>query len=261
MRSVRSYLYASLAPLLRRIFHDSIVGKQIKGTSARLYYDRSQHLGFLFARQIEYEREFSAIIMEHIFSGNLVFEIGSNIGQYSLQIAKKIGDHGKLICVEPDSDNFAFLSFNVLKNKCTNVSLVNAAVADQEGQTIFYKDTMTGGRMGSLIREYSGTHFQGESEEVRTTTLKNLINQYGIPDFIKVDVEGAEDLVFAESSSICMNTKYLIEVREETKVSIFQLFHSNGFAVFILEGGLHQAQQASDIPEFANLLIKKIPEP
>lgn len=256
MQPLKELFYKLGAPFLRLWFSNTITGKPIKDTNKILYYDKSQHLGFLFSRQIEYEKEFNAIIMEQIKPGDLVFEIGSNIGQYSLQIAEKIGESGKLICVEPDSDNFAFLSFNVLKNGIKNVKLIKAAVADHEGQTIFYKDTMTGGRMGSLIREYSGTHFQGKSEEVKTTTLGALISQYGIPDFVKVDVEGAEDLIFNDTSSIHSDTTYLVEVREETKTAIFQVFNSLGFFMYLLESNLKKVEQVSDIPGFANLLIK-----
>lgn len=261
MTSLKEILYKLLAPVLRVWLRNSITCKPIKDSHKVLYYDRSQHLGFLFSRQIEYEKEFSAIIMEHIHPGNLVFEIGSNVGQYSLQIAEKIGERGKLVCVEPDSDNFAMLSFNILKNGCKNVELVNEAVADRQGHTTFYKDTMTGGRMGSLIREYSGTHFQGNSEEVKTTTLAALMGQYGIPDFVKVDVEGVEDLIFNDTTSILSHTTYLIEVREETKAVIFSAFNSLGFFMYLLESNLKKVEQVSDIPGFANLLVKHPPTP
>ena len=249
-------MYKTFAPLLRMILGSSVTGKNLKGTNMVLYYERSQHLGFLFARQIEYEKEFSAIVLQHINRGDLVFEIGSNIGQYALMISAKIGDSGKLICVEPDSDNFRYLSFNALKNNCKNIQLLNKAVSNREGKTTFYKDTVTGGRMGSLIREYSGTHFQGKSEEVEITTLKVLINHFGTPAFVKVDVEGAENMVFADSSSLSSNTTYLIEVREETKGHIFSLFHSKGFSIYLLERNMLKIEKATDIPGFANLIAK-----
>ena len=65
---------------------------------------------FLFQRSIRYEQEFTDTVLDFIKllnQGDVVFEIGSNIGQYSLLIASKIGSAGKLICLEPDSDNFA----------------------------------------------------------------------------------------------------------------------------------------------------------
>lgn len=257
MRKIKSILYGVIAPILRVILANSITGKVIKGTHIKLYYERSQHLGFLFAGQIEYEKEFSASVLEYLHSGDVVFEIGSNIGQYSMVIANKVGESGLVVCVEPDSDNFAFLSFNILKNHCVNVRLINAAVADKEGYTTFYKDTITGGRMGSMFRQYSGNHFQGRSEEVRTLTLAQLTDQYGIPDFVKVDVEGAEILVFSDEHVIHENTIFLIEVREETKEHIFSVFQSKGFSIYLLENSLERIHKASDIPGFANLLIKK----
>lgn len=257
MKGIKSLLYSIVAPLLRLLLANSITGKVIKGTQVKLYYERSQHLGFLFADQIEYEKEFSASVLEYLHSGNVVFEIGSNIGQYSMVMANKVGESGLVVCVEPDSDNFAFLSFNILKNHCANVRLINAAVADKEGYTTFYKDTITGGRMGSMFRQYSGSHFQGKSEEVRTLTLRQLTDQYGIPDFVKVDVEGAETLVFSDLQAIHESTIFLIEVREETKEHVFSVFQSKGFSIYVLENNLERIHKASDIPGFANLLIKQ----
>ena len=257
MKGIKSLLYSIVAPLLRLLLANSITGKVIKGTQVKLYYERSQHLGFLFADQIEYEKEFSASVLEYLHSGNVVFEIGSNIGQYSMVMANKVGESGLVVCVEPDSDNFAFLSFNILKNHCANVRLINAAVADKEGYTTFYKDTITGGRMGSMFRQYSGSHFQGKSEEVRTLTLRQLTDQYGIPDFVKVDVEGAETLVFSDLQAIHESTIFLIEVREETKEHVFSVFQSKGFSIYVLENNLERIHKASDIPGFANLLIKR----
>lgn len=256
MQKVFNPLYQIMAPLLRLWLHNSITGKTIKGTNLKLYYDRSQHLGFLGKRYIDYEKEFCAIVLGYVKQDDLVLEIGSNIGQYSLRIAEKIGANGKLICVEPDSDNFAFLSFNTIINRCDNVERLNMAISNQEGTTTFYKDTITGGRMGSLIKAYSGSHYKGKSEVVRTTTLTQLIQKYGIPAFVKVDVEGAENLVFSDSHAIDPRTTYLVEVRAETKHDIFSMFTSAGFSVFLLERNLEKIESAENLPGFGNLIIR-----
>lgn len=256
MLPIKQSLYNLLAPVLRVLLQNAITSKIISGTGVRLYYDRSQHLGFLFARQISYEKEFCSVIMEQVQAGALVFEIGSNIGQYALQIGEKLGHNGTLICVEPDSDNFAFLSLNKYKNNLTNIHLLKCAVSNKEGIRNFYKDTMTGGRMSSLIRDYSGSHYLGKSEEVETTTLDKLVQQYGIPSFVKIDVEGAEDLIFADESVIHKSTIYLIEVREETKKFIFDRFNSLGFSVYLLEQEMKRILKPDEIPGFGNLLIR-----
>ncbi len=223
----------------------------------KLYYERSQHLGFLFQRRIQYEKDILSKVLDEIKQNDTVFEIGSNIGQYSLLIAEKIGVNGKLICIEPDADNYAFLVFNLHKNKIHQAQVLNLAVAETEGRAVFYKDTLTGGRMGSLIREYTEDHFRGKTEEVEMITLKRLIENYGNPNFIKVDVEGAETKVFSDPSVLNPDTVYLIEVRKETKEYIFDLFKSKQFNIYLLGNTYHQVNEIKEIPDFANLLFKK----
>jgi FkbM family methyltransferase len=261
MSNVKSILYTIFAPVLRRWLKGSMTGKRIKGSNMVLHYDRSQHLGFLFSKEIVYEPAFSKVLLDQIKTGDLVFEIGSNIGQYSLQISEKLGPAGKLICVEPDSDNFKCLSYNIKENKCENVILVNKAVSDKEGKMTMYKDTTTGGRMSSLFREYTGTQQHQTSEKVSVTTLRILMDTYGIPSFIKVDVEGAEHLVFSDPSTLHPKTTYLIEVRKETKAYIFNLFSNAGFSIYLLEQHQQEIHSIEDLPDFANLLIKSPGEP
>ena len=255
MADLKTSLYHFCAPVLRWWLKGSITGKRIKGTNMVLHYDRSQHLGFLFSKEIVYEPAFCKVLLEQVKPGDLVFEIGSNIGQYSLQISEKLGPQGKLICVEPDSDNFKWLTRNIQENKCENVILVNKAVTDKEGRMKMYKDTTTGGRMSSLIKEFSGAKEGGRTEEVDVTTLTALYDLYGIPGFMKVDVEGAEQLVFADPLSIHTRTNYLIEVRKETKAYIFNQFSKSGFSVYLLEKNQQEVHSSEDVPDFANLLI------
>jgi|GEM_PF-5339957 len=60
------------------------------------------------------------VIMPLIPAGELVFDIGANIGQYTVIF----GESGQVIAVEPDYKNFAFLQFNVLINRCSNVQFL-----------------------------------------------------------------------------------------------------------------------------------------
>lgn len=255
--SIKCLFYPAVARLARFLYRNKIEGKVLRGSTRKLFYEKSQHLGFLFQKTINYESAFRDIILKSISPGDLVIELGSNIGQYSLLISEKIGGSGKLVCLEPDSTNFAYLSFNVLQNQCDNVILIKGAISDKPGKTIFFKDTITGGRMGSLIKKYARENFQGKSEEVVLWTMKQLIDKFGVPAFVKIDVEGAEDLIFQDHTTIHLNTTYLIEVRNETKKRIYEVFHSFGFNVYILELNGKRATSLADIPDFANLLIKK----
>lgn len=254
---IKRIFYPAVAKVAKFLYRDKIEGKVLRGSTRKLFYEKSQHLGFLFQKTINYESAFRDIILKSVNPCDLVIEAGSNIGQYSLLISEKIGGSGKLVCLEPDSNNFAYLSFNVLQNQCDNVILIKGAISDKPGKSIFFRDTITGGRMGSLIKKYTGENFEGKSEEVVLWTMKQLIDQFGVPAFVKIDVEGAEDLIFQDHTTIHPNTTYLVEVRNETKKSIFEIFNSLGFYIYILELGCKKATSLSDIPAFANLLIKK----
>jgi FkbM family methyltransferase len=257
MSGIKNIIYNTFSPLARFVLRNAIGGKRIHGSNSVLYYEKSQHLSFLFRNEIKYESLFRNLILEQVSPGDLVIEIGSNIGQHGLLISEKIGTQGKLICVEPDSTNFAFLSFNMLKNGRSNVELIRKAVSDKPGKTVFYKDTVTGGRMGSLIQKYAGKRFEGKSEEVELTTLADLIRKYGNAQFIKIDVEGAEAIIFSDPSIINPETTYMVEVRSETKEYIFQIFNERGFQIYLMEDKSRRMTRAEDIPDFADLLIKR----
>src|SRR5687767_4110866 len=102
-------IYNLVAPVLRQVYKGKVFSKPIKGSSSRLFYEASQHLGFWGKSKINYEPEFWSIISSYIRQGGTVFDIGANIGQYSLRFSELIGPDGILVSIEPDSDNYAFL--------------------------------------------------------------------------------------------------------------------------------------------------------
>ena len=246
-----------MAPPVRLFLKNQVGVKPLSGSNLKLYYPKDQFLGFLFRKEIAYETYIQSRILTLIPEGALVFELGSNIGQYTLLLSEKVGRTGRVIAIEPDLDNFAFLSFNCIKNQCQQVTLLHQAVADKEGIATFYKDTATGGRMGSLIRSFTASHYQGKNEEVQVNTWNKLINEFGVPDFVKVDVEGAEDLIFSADAQVQDKTIFFVEVRGETANSIFNKFHSLGFHIYMLEKDMQEATKAEDLGGFSNVLMTK----
>ena len=222
-----------------------------------LRYPKDQHLGFLFSKEIKYEENIRRKILPYIKPGSLVFEIGSNIGQYTLNLSEHLGAGGQLIAIEPDHDNFSLLALNCEINHCHNVTLVCKAVSNTEGVVRFFKDTVTGGRTGSLVEKYTGVSYKGHWEEVQTTTYNQLIATYGIPHFVKVDAEGAEEFIFTPSTIIHPSTTYFIEVRTETANAIYNRFKSEGFAVYQIDHGMTEIPDQSAIKGLANLLMYK----
>ena len=118
----------------------------------------------------------------------VVIDIGANIGvvtQYMRQYAKK------LYAIEPSPESFEALKKNKEFNNWDNVELFNVAIADRDGEMML--NTNASNRTcHSLAIDYK----QG-GEMVKTMAMDTFFKKNKIEDvdFVKMDVEGAEDLI------------------------------------------------------------------
>jgi FkbM family methyltransferase len=250
-------LYKIISVVARLLFKDRIKDKKFYNSKKYLYYNISEHLGFLFQKEIKYELDIFNIVKEYLSESRIVFDIGANIGQYAIPISEIIGSEGKIYSFEPDPKNFAFLQFNASINHCDNLTCFNHGVGDEDKELVFYRDTITGGRMGSFIKNNVGDNFQGFETIQKIKKLDTLITIYGEPDFIKIDVEGYEYEVLLGLSSDLKNTIWLVEVRQSTKEAVFNYFDNRGYECRHIENSNILINNPVKIPGFANLLFKK----
>jgi len=253
-----SFMKKLLSKLFKLYYGSSIRAKPFNSTKHRLFYEQSQHLTFALKSTIEYEIILQRKARSYITPGATVFDIGANIGQYALLFSDLVGPTGKVVSLEPDSNNFAFLQFNININKLKNVQCIKKGVSNTVETLEFYCDSETGGRKGSFRQAYVEDNFKGVKEEVETTTLDALITQFGIPSFIKIDVEGFEEVVIEGLTKSLLQTTFMIEVRGETKTNVFHYFNTRGYRCFYMDDNEDKlVSNPVDIPDFANLLFRK----
>ena len=250
-------IYNIVSKVIKALFPKTITFKKVLGTKQILHYEKAQHLTFLFKKDIDYEPKIREYIKAYISKDDLIFDIGANIGQYSLLYSEWVGCNGRVIAIEPDPVNFAFLQFNINRNTLTNVTALNIGVSDKENRMPFFRDSTTGGRRSSFIKENVGENYTGNVVMVDIRTIDFLIEEYGEPQFVKIDVEGFEVSVVCGLSKELKKTVFFIEVREETKTKIFEFFRERNYSCVLLERGT-QVNTLLEIPSFANLLF--IPE-
>lgn len=234
------------------LFRNVIITKRIINSQKLLSYSLSQHLTFLFQRKIDYEPEVWMNIKPYINQDSLIYDIGSNIGQYAIRFSE-LASHGKVICVEPDPGNLPFLQFNREINYADNIKILNVGIGALNGRIKFYRDITNGGRLSSLNED----RFLVPTE-VESITFDNLISQFGVPDFVKIDVEGSENQVLNSLTSCDNKTIYLVEVRESTKEFVFNYFHLKDYYCYCVDKvEKYKIDTSSSIPSFANLLFIK----
>ena len=69
-----------------------------------------------------------SLMSKFIFEGDVVFDIGSNIGAFTVPFAKKVGAFGKVYAFEPQKFIYKILEENVKNNKLQNVNLFNTSL-------------------------------------------------------------------------------------------------------------------------------------
>jgi FkbM family methyltransferase len=148
-------------------------------------------------REVDFYRE----LLAGFQPGNLVFDIGANHGSKT-DVFLRLG--ARVIALEPDELNKEILRRRFLEYRFTKkpVVIVPKAVSDSQTVETIWIDA-PGSAKNSLSRKWVEI-LRGDKErfgeslkfsrkrKVETVTLEQLIESYGLPFFIKIDVEGYE---------------------------------------------------------------------
>lgn len=137
-----------------------------------------------------YEPHICSLIQSCLHGGERVMDIGANIGYLTLLMASKVGTQGQVIAFEPIPTLYDILRENLRLNACDHVYAECKAVSEVEGVAYMQSDTANPLSYVSHLSE------SGELE-VQTITVDYYVNALGLDrlDFVKIDVEGAEDKV------------------------------------------------------------------
>ena len=248
--------------ILKFYYGDRTVTKKYAHFNKYLRYKANQHLIFAFKKTIIYENDIQQKLPAIIKKGDLIFDIGSNIGQYALPFSDLVGVEGKVICYEPDIDNFNMLETNIKLNHLSNIVLNNKGISSEAGVLLLYKDNETGGRTSSFDQNFN-PNFKDQTVKVEVSTLFAEIEKYGEPSLIKIDVEGFEYKIIQGLLSKNINSDYFVEVRKETKQDIFNILTAKGYRCFNLDTPLSdpmavEIHAPENVSDFCNLYFKKI---
>ena len=147
--------------------------------------------------------------------GDVVLDLGANVGYYSLLAARLIGEKGKVYAFEPEPVNYSLLLKNIELNGYDNVVAVQKAVSNVAGKVRLFLD-----------KKDTGAHtiYQPDDEreftEVESVILDDFFKDKEHPiNVIKMDVEGAEMAVFSGMSRI---------IRESENLKMFVEFYFPG---------------------------------
>lgn len=177
---------------------------------------------------------------EQFKNDDLLYEIGANIGVYSLYGALK-NPGGRIYAFEPETKNFSRLCANLMRNRISNVVPCSFAVARKLGFDFFYVGNQ---EAGSALHSYGRpsdflpiNDSASFSQGMLGCSLDELISHFHLPDptLLKIDVDGNEEEILLGAMSTLTSSKLrsiLIEicVREGESVSSMQtMIEAKGF--------------------------------
>jgi len=160
----------------------------------------------------EYEKNEIDYLYAHLKKGDIFIDLGGNIGLFSLNASKIVGDEGKIYAFEAFTPNYNHFRKHIDINHFNNIKLEHLAVADKKGFIeILYDETYHNvGMASSFLQEYTA------KEKVESISLDEYAKQQQISriDLIKIDIEGGEYSALTGMREILMHyrPKILIEI-------------------------------------------------
>jgi FkbM family methyltransferase len=193
-----SWLGRRIAFLVRGLCVKLMAGRpadvESLGARMRLYpFNNVCEKRILFTPQ--YFDEAERDLLKGRITADFVFiDVGANVGGYALFVAANAGPLARVLAIEPQPEIFERLIYNIRQNPFASVKAMDCALADEDGEITLFLPSHNRGE--SSVRIVSADA-DGTRVRVPARTLHGIVESEGYSriDAIKIDVEGAEDLV------------------------------------------------------------------
>ena len=193
-----------------------------------------------------------ALMRQHIKKGDIVLDIGANIGFYTKILSELVGETGKVYAFEPDKKNFSYLQHNAGHLK--NVTLINKAVSEKTGTITLYQSDLL-----NVDHKTYATEGYTSKTEIECVAIDDFIPNHNV-DFIKIDIQGFEYFAFKGMKEIFNANDHLKIITEFyplglfnakiNAVDFFELLWENGFVVYKTENEIMREFLKSDIEKY-----------
>lgn len=176
--------------------------------------------------------------------GDYFFDVGANVGCFSLIASKCVGNNGKVFAFEPVKRVYTRLYENIELNRLNNISVITKALNETDSTLRLYLASQENLGMSS-IQEHDA--MSGEVVEIPAISLDNFIASNNITkvDFIKIDIEGAElSALKGMVNTIRVHQPvFLVEISEgvlkekSERNQIFTFFELFNYMPFVISAG------------------------
>lgn len=168
-----------------------------------------------------------------------IIDCGANIGMATLYFKKYLYPQAEIIAFEPDPCNFSVLQKNIEQNNLANVTLVNKALSNANGQASFCVDRK-GSTSAHIVFGQAKTEEEKQKIMIDCVRLSDYLDKQ--VDLLKLDVEGSEGLVLEDlekAGKIGLIKEMFIEFHNhgaKTLGSVLSTLDANDFSYSLKQG-------------------------
>lgn len=193
---IRMVRALGLRGVVRKLFYlaerprDGILQIDVLGTSARFYVRSPEELRMLQKAETgHWEQSVMEFLKEKLSAGDVVYDVGSNIGLYAVLLGKLVGEKGLVIGFEPEQKNYDHLLKNLSLNSLNNVHIHRVALGDCDGEGKLYcgEDLLFANLLNPREKETSY-----EVVKIMEGDSFRKAENLPVPRAVKIDVEGYE---------------------------------------------------------------------
>lgn len=170
-------------------------------------------IGYTLFLRDEYALTRVAEIRETVKEGDVVIDIGANIGYFTVLLANLVGPRGRVYAFEPDPRNFHLLQRTIERNGWTHVVAEQKAVSNEARELLLYQtkswasNTLTPDAHISTVK-------------VQVVTLDDFLSDEHHISFVKMDMDGSEPLAIQGMAQLTQRSPGLRVLAEYQHVNL-----------------------------------------
>ena len=204
---------------------------------------------------------------KEINSGDIIVDIGANIGYYALLEAKLTGEKGKVYAIEPIPDNITLLKKSIDINNYKNIDIYQLAIGNSNGNAPIYVGKARNLSSMRMVDSYAEQGGYIDKIDVKLITLDEFLKDKPSPNVVRMDTEGYEyEIIRGMSQTLAkrLPMKMFIEfhfdiIGKEKSLELLTILQTNGFEISdaTIEEWIVGSHQHKFIAHIVSYLAKK----
>jgi len=194
-----------------------------------------------------YESAAVNLLLKHLSDETVFWDIGAHTGYFTCIMSPRLTE-GRVICVEPLSENIELLRENIRLNNLKNTIIIDKALSSSEKIVSFLvaKDSY----QGKIA--HNQEYLPGKKVYIKATTIDALIKSgIPVPNILKIDAEGEEGRILKGATLVLQKYQpcFLIEIHSSENAQIcWDILSFYRYNIkFLNNGFLQQAERPQDI--------------